>query len=117
MTPDELDAAVADAVAQCEGDVLATVRMLLVVVDFWHGLAGRLKEHSPMQIGASPSSPHRCVRRSGGIAHSHSLEVVCTPSECRICANRAVFPTTGCITSGSMSSAIRKSCSLSNKNR
>jgi hypothetical protein len=56
MTPDELDAAVADAVAQCKGDLFATVRMLLVAVDFWQGLAGRLADAvSPGFVRGDPT--------------------------------------------------------------
>lgn len=56
MTSEELDAAVAVAVAQCEGDLFATVRMLLVAVDFWQALAGRLADAvSPGFVRGDPA--------------------------------------------------------------
>src|ERR1035437_3144276 len=56
MTSEELNAAVADAVAQCEGDLPATVRMLLVAVDFWQGLSGRLADAvSPGFVRGDPA--------------------------------------------------------------
>jgi hypothetical protein len=71
MTSDELDTAVADAVAKCEGDLLATVRMLLVVVDFWQGLAGKLADAvSPGFVRGDPAftvpKPFRKADRPGG---------------------------------------------------
>ncbi len=56
MTSDELDAAVANAIEQCQGDLFATVRMLLVAVDFWQGLAGRLADAvSPGLVRGDPA--------------------------------------------------------------
>jgi hypothetical protein len=56
MTSEELDAAVADAVAKCEGDLLATVRMLVVAVDFWQGLAAKLADAvSPGFVRGDPA--------------------------------------------------------------
>lgn len=71
MASDELDAAVADAVAQCEGDVLAAVRMLVVAVNFWQGLAGRLADAvSPGFVRGDPAltvpEPFRKADRLGG---------------------------------------------------
>ena len=43
MTSEELDAAAADAVAECDGDLHATVKMLLVALEFWQSLASRLE--------------------------------------------------------------------------
>ena len=56
MTSDELDAAVADAIVRCDGDLLATVRTLVVAVDFWSELAGKLADAvSPGYVRGDPA--------------------------------------------------------------
>jgi hypothetical protein len=65
MTSEELDAAVADAVAQCEGDLLAAMRMLVVAVDFWQGLAGKLADAVAVWTGVARDTRTVCEIRQG----------------------------------------------------
>jgi hypothetical protein len=43
VTTEELDAAAAQAIAECDGDPQAAIRALLIALEFWHSLATRLE--------------------------------------------------------------------------
>ena len=57
MSP-KLDAEATDAIAECDGDPYAAVKMLLVALEFWQSLAGKL------EAAVSPGF----VRRDPGFA-------------------------------------------------
>lgn len=58
MTAEELDAAAAEAIAECDGDPNAAVKTLLVALEFWQSLARKL------EAAVSPGF----VRRDPGLA-------------------------------------------------
>ncbi len=56
MEADQIEAAVDDAIRQCDGDLRATIRALIVTVEYWQEEVKRLTEAvSPGYMRATPA--------------------------------------------------------------
>lgn len=56
MTAEELEAAAEEAIAECGGDQHATVKTLLVALEFWQSLARKLEAAvSPGYVRRDPA--------------------------------------------------------------